>query len=177
MLLHDASDLPLDLLRISSTTNWKIGQYVFFPITIVSWIYWRLWILPSKVMYSIAFESASLIFTDIPCKPGKCYWYVFMMYFCDYIFTMIVWSFSVVNLLLIIRLTFCCTICCSYYYDLCVTNNWFIILLYCFLCLLFWFMIYYTGWTIQQKPAESDCPFYCYYLVYYTFMSYGSFYY
>ena len=50
MILHDASDLPLDLLRIASSLHWKFGQLLFFPITILSWIYWRLWFLPTTVM-------------------------------------------------------------------------------------------------------------------------------
>jgi hypothetical protein len=73
MFLHDCSDIPLDFLRLFSALNWKVGQLIFFPITLIGWIYWRLWFLPMTVMRSIAFDSASLLF-DLPCGAGECTW-------------------------------------------------------------------------------------------------------
>jgi hypothetical protein len=73
MFLHDASDVPLDLLRLSTTLDIPWLQITSYILTVISWVYWRLWFLPMRVMYSIAFESASLLF-PIPCKPGECTW-------------------------------------------------------------------------------------------------------
>jgi hypothetical protein len=73
MLLHDASDLPLDILRLFSTFKYLPGQIIFFLLTVVSWAYWRLWFLPFTVMNSIAWESKSLHIIR-PCAPGECAW-------------------------------------------------------------------------------------------------------
>ena len=73
MLLHDASDVPLDLLRLATAFKWKLGQLIFFPITLIFWIYWRLWYLPVKVMNSVNSESVSFIF-NLGCAPTFCTW-------------------------------------------------------------------------------------------------------
>jgi hypothetical protein len=73
MFLHDASDLPLDVLRLSSTLNLRWLQYISFPVTLVGWVYWRLYFLPFFVMRSIVTEARSLLF-DVPCDVGECSW-------------------------------------------------------------------------------------------------------
>lgn len=74
MFLHDASDLPLDFLRTASTLNWKTGQILFYPCTLLGWIYYRLWFLPTTVMRSINLESTSFLRVNCPCGAGECHW-------------------------------------------------------------------------------------------------------
>jgi len=74
MFLHDASDLPLDFLRMASALNWKAGQILFYPCTLLAWLYYRLWFLPTTVMQSINTESTSFLRVNCPCGAGECHW-------------------------------------------------------------------------------------------------------
>ncbi len=42
MLLHDISDIPLDLVRIGGILNYQYLQIASAIVTIGAWIYWRL---------------------------------------------------------------------------------------------------------------------------------------
>ena len=71
MFLHDVSDIPLDLVRIFGQLNWKNLQLIAFGATLLSWLYWRLYWFPTKVLYSIAVDSKSLIQVH-SCRIGSC---------------------------------------------------------------------------------------------------------
>ena len=65
MLLHDASDIPLDIVRITTLLNnsaavsaTKIAAYV---ATLACWAYWRLFYFPFHVLFSVAVDSKSLL--------------------------------------------------------------------------------------------------------------------
>ena len=62
MFLHDVSDIPLDLVRIFGQLNWKNLQLIAFGATLLSWLYWRLYWFPTKVLYSIAVDSKKVSF-------------------------------------------------------------------------------------------------------------------
>eukprot|EP01034_Spumella_vulgaris_P036428 gene36428-44931_t len=47
MLLHDVSDVPLDMLRICQALKWTAGVVVSYTTLLCLWAYWRLWILSS----------------------------------------------------------------------------------------------------------------------------------
>ncbi len=74
MLIHDFSDLPLDFLRLSTMISaLKPLQLCFYLVTLVSWFYWRLYYFPLYVLYSIAFESRSLLSSSTAqCEIGSC---------------------------------------------------------------------------------------------------------
>lgn len=73
MFLHDISDIPLDLLRISMAIN-KQNLIIFsFAATLLTWLYWRLWYFPFFVIYSVTFESKSLDVTST-CFQKVCTW-------------------------------------------------------------------------------------------------------
>jgi hypothetical protein len=74
MFLHDVSDIPLDLVRIFGLGQGKVYKYAqmgCMAITLLTWLYWRLYWFPVYVLYSIAFESRSLI-KNSNCFVGKC---------------------------------------------------------------------------------------------------------
>uniref|UniRef100_A0A7S3GZQ1 TLC domain-containing protein n=1 Tax=Spumella elongata TaxID=89044 RepID=A0A7S3GZQ1_9STRA len=65
MLIHDASDIPLDLLKIGMTLNWDILTYASYAVTLVAWAYFRLYYL-AVLLYSLVFDTTtSFIF---PCE-------------------------------------------------------------------------------------------------------------
>ncbi len=74
MLIHDFSDLPLDFLRLSTMINsLKSLQIYLYVTTLLSWFYWRLYYFPFYVLYSIAFESKSLLSgSTAQCEVGTC---------------------------------------------------------------------------------------------------------
>mmetsp|Transcript_14935 Transcript_14935/g.22474 ORF Transcript_14935/g.22474 Transcript_14935/m.22474 type:complete len:278 (-) Transcript_14935:138-971(-) len=73
MVLHDVSDIPLDLVRIFGLFKWKGMQIASMLVTLGTWAYWRLWYFPFVVLYTIAVESKSLHF-ESACVPGNCTW-------------------------------------------------------------------------------------------------------
>lgn len=62
MLLHDISDIPLDLGRIFIIYDWNIPMVFAFVTTVCAWLYWRIWILVSVVLYGIVKFGNSYIF-------------------------------------------------------------------------------------------------------------------
>jgi hypothetical protein len=61
LYVHDASDVFVDLLKLANYTKLS-GMRGFFVTeiayisSIVGWAYWRLWMWPTKVVYSMIFE-------------------------------------------------------------------------------------------------------------------------
>ena len=76
MFLHDVSDIPLDLLRLCTALNLssKLPAVIAYLALLFGWIYWRLWFFPTRVLYSIAFESKSLLLVNEGCDVGSCTW-------------------------------------------------------------------------------------------------------
>ena len=76
MFLHDVSDIPLDFLRVFTALNLptKLPLVVSYLALLVGWIYWRLWFFPTRVLYSIAVESKSLLLANEGCEIGSCTW-------------------------------------------------------------------------------------------------------
>lgn len=73
MVLHDISDVPLDIARVAAIAGWNLVQNLFLGASILSWAYWRLWFFVTVVLYTIAFESKSL-HNSSSCDPGSCTW-------------------------------------------------------------------------------------------------------
>lgn len=71
MFLHDASDVPLDMLRLCTSWGWEQGELVSFILTLVAWAWFRLCFFPLHVMWSIWKDSKSRWSTS-SCVPGHC---------------------------------------------------------------------------------------------------------
>jgi hypothetical protein len=95
MLIHDVSDIPLDLLKIFMALDWEImmvrwtsttytackcfvaerkpcfvyfEQYISYAATLVAWAYFRIWILSAVILRTVIFgPTTSFIF---PCEGG-----------------------------------------------------------------------------------------------------------
>ncbi len=57
LLLHDASDIPIDAMRISLHLGWKKCTYVSVALVIISWSVLRLYIFPTTVIYTAIFST------------------------------------------------------------------------------------------------------------------------
>lgn len=64
MLLHDVSEVPLDFSRVFRLLNWDGMLTLSYAATLVTWLYWRFWILSSKVLWTIFVHGNSFI---LPC--------------------------------------------------------------------------------------------------------------
>jgi len=89
LLVHDISDLPVDMLKMLNYLKLEGFRGFFlveimFATVILSWAYLRLWIFPSKLIYSTLIESHHLagrsahdgeIWKDL-FPPGMPFWLV-----------------------------------------------------------------------------------------------------
>eukprot|EP01038_Epipyxis_sp_PR26KG_P004807 gene4807-6735_t len=72
MLLHDASDVPLDVLRLFMLKGYnKTAQSAAYITTLIAWLFWRLWVFPMIVIRTIMFDSKSILFA---CEGEDCVW-------------------------------------------------------------------------------------------------------
>jgi len=58
MLLHDVSDVPLDMVRVFGVLKLKAPQIASMVLTLLAWGYWRLYFFPLKVVRSAMVESS-----------------------------------------------------------------------------------------------------------------------
>lgn len=70
-LAHDASDVPLDVVRAAGLLGWTTVQTTAYVATLVSWVGWRLAFFPLVVLRSVAADSKSLLYPS-PCEVGAC---------------------------------------------------------------------------------------------------------
>lgn len=68
MFLHDISDVPLDLVRLCGSFGYMQAQVACMALTLVTWAYWRLYYMNVYVLYTVAFESRSVILFSF-CSP------------------------------------------------------------------------------------------------------------
>jgi len=55
-LVHDLSDVPVDLSKLANFMKWKLGTIVFFVTMVLTWAITRLGVLPFVIFRSIVFE-------------------------------------------------------------------------------------------------------------------------
>jgi len=48
-------------------------QTLSYGLTVLAWLYWRIWYFPFFVLFSIAVDSKSLIY-ESSCTTGTCSW-------------------------------------------------------------------------------------------------------
>jgi hypothetical protein len=96
MLVHDVSDVPLDLVRVFMLLKWDVPtvsllsitpqctervitilfvtsvlllQYVSYAATLLAWAYLRLWVLGAVILRSVILHpTTSFVF---PCEGGR----------------------------------------------------------------------------------------------------------
>jgi hypothetical protein len=56
-LVHDLSELPVELSKLSNFVKWKVATGICFSIMLVTWIVSRVWIFPIVIFKSLLVES------------------------------------------------------------------------------------------------------------------------
>ena len=70
MLVHDATDIPADLYHLAVLSSApKPLLKPLLGLVIASWAYWRIYYLPSTLIYSAAVESKSYLFPSTCVSP------------------------------------------------------------------------------------------------------------
>jgi hypothetical protein len=67
-VLHDISDIPVDMSKLANFVKWKAMTTVCFIMLLIFWILMRLLILPGVIIKSVVNESSILI-SEIPVDP------------------------------------------------------------------------------------------------------------
>ena len=65
-LVHDVSDIPVDLSKLANFLKWKVTTAVCFSTMVIMWAYWRLYILPYKILGAIITQSVLVIDSTHP---------------------------------------------------------------------------------------------------------------
>ena len=87
MLVHDWSDITVDLLKMFNYVNLDGPHGLFlseivFIVNLVSWIYFRLWLYPTRVLHSTALEWHEACAAgeggplSNPCPSNMCFNYL-----------------------------------------------------------------------------------------------------
>ena len=62
-LVHDISDVPVDLSKLANFMKWKITTICCYVTMLISWFYLRLYILPFVIWNTVLFDS-QLLYTE-----------------------------------------------------------------------------------------------------------------
>ena len=56
-LIHDLSDVPIDMSKLANFVKWKTTTIICFVVMVLMWVVTRLTIFPFVVFRSVLFES------------------------------------------------------------------------------------------------------------------------
>jgi hypothetical protein len=77
-LVHDVSDIPVDLSKLANFLKWSVTTIVFFFTMMVSWFVTRLYILPFVIFRALLFKAIYMCEDpDFPFLLYICYRHVF----------------------------------------------------------------------------------------------------
>ncbi|OQR96317.1 hypothetical protein ACHHYP_16107 [Achlya hypogyna] len=113
MFLHDISDIPLDFLKmvnylkLENREGWFVTE-VSFAFTLVQWIYFRVYLFPTKLMYSTIWEMReSCMAPDLAAdlsilfpSPGPSHWLGFNVLFLALYLLHVWWTFLLIRILM-----------------------------------------------------------------------------
>jgi ceramide synthetase len=113
LLLHDVSDVPLDLLKMANYLKLEGVKGLFvtetlYVIVLGTWIYMRIYLYPSKLLYTTLFEnreatmaaSVAHDFTILFPNPGPPYWLIFNIWMIALYCLHIWWGFLLLRILI-----------------------------------------------------------------------------
>lgn len=100
LILHDISDIPVDLSKLANFMKWKMTTFVFFGIMCIVWLITRLTILPFVVFKSVAFESyIILIEKSVTPEIYFCYRSMFVLLSAGIITLHVLWFIMFLKML------------------------------------------------------------------------------
>jgi len=75
-LIHDISDVPVDLSKLANFMKWRTTTICCFVFLVIMWLVCRLGIFPFYIFYSMSYESQLLMTTNASVDPALFYaWY------------------------------------------------------------------------------------------------------
>lgn len=99
LILHDLSDVPVDLSKLCHFLKWKNSTVVVFTIMTIVWAITRLFILPFECFRSLLFEShIVLIEKSVPPLVYFCYRPFFLFLVGSIIFLHCLWFFMMLKM-------------------------------------------------------------------------------
>ena len=63
MLVHDISDIPIDLTKMFNFLKLRLPTAVGFVVLVASWVYWRMFVYPFYVIRSCYADTPASIFS------------------------------------------------------------------------------------------------------------------
>lgn len=79
-LVHDISDVPVDLSKLANFLKWKATTICCFGIMTISWLYTRLYILPFTIYRAVLFSSHHILADGFPVVYYLCYRHLFYVF-------------------------------------------------------------------------------------------------
>lgn len=110
-LVHDLSDVPIDVSKLANFVKWKKTTIVSFITLLVTWIVTRLIIFPFYIFRSVLYESDLVLLTK-ESKSGVgvdvlqycCYKFIFVALIGALLALHVVWFIILVRILLVLAL-------------------------------------------------------------------------
>ncbi|EED87821.1 predicted protein [Thalassiosira pseudonana CCMP1335] len=80
-LVHDLSDVPIDMSKLANFVKWKTTTIICFVFMVLMWIVTRLVIFPFVIFRSVLFESYEFMVIKGPLDPAlyEAYCYIFYL--------------------------------------------------------------------------------------------------
>jgi hypothetical protein len=99
-LLHDISDVPVDLSKLANFLKWKVTTLVCFFMMTVTWMITRLILLPSIFFYFSASENQYTLEDGLPLMIYICYRHMFYYGLALLVFLHVTWFLMFIRMFL-----------------------------------------------------------------------------
>lgn len=76
-MVHDISDIPVDMSKLANFMKWKITTIFFFVLMLIGWIRYRLGILPFVIFRSIIYETHLVCASGFPFDVYRMWYPIF----------------------------------------------------------------------------------------------------
>ena len=99
-LVHDVSDVPVDLSKLANFLKWKRTTAFFFAVMVLTWLAARLIIFPIVIYGSVVRESHVLVTVNRGLNPVyyRAYRPIFDVLMCCIVLLHLVWFFMFLNM-------------------------------------------------------------------------------
>jgi hypothetical protein len=76
-LLHDISDVPVDVSKLANFVKWKVTTVASFTVMTLTWAYTRLYLFPGKIFAGVWYDSHYVLQEGLPPILYVCYRHFF----------------------------------------------------------------------------------------------------
>jgi len=100
-LVHDLSDVPIDMSKLANFVRWKVTTVTCFAVMCVMWVVCRLYFLPFVICRSVVADAYKAMFTYGPVlDPGthSAYYALFLLGLGSLILLHVMWFFILLRI-------------------------------------------------------------------------------